>query len=307
MNDTEVRPAVASMAGGSGAAAVRQEVNGVPLLPGWRRLRIRLIRVSAEPRVRRDERRRRALERLGLSDPPPEDESLRRAAHFLRHRESRVLWAIYSVMLGGGLLVMAVGVFVGLHNDVTRAVAAAHTTGDPEAVHVADASGLQMLSLTVRMAVAVILVVLVWLSFIWAWYAFSMRFGGRDRNLGLATRALLLALKRPHWRSVLSRRRLLESTRRWAACARRAGLLEATTDSIVDLAASGRCRTRAGTAHLRRELQELAMRYDTGELLDARMVMQQRSRTWAQIGTFFGGLTVAAVPPAVAAVLAMYT
>lgn len=307
MNNTDVLPPRGAVHGGSDVGGAAEGEVDAPRPAGRDWLLARLLRVRPEPRVRRAERRRRNLQRLGLTDPPPEDELLRRTAHFLRPRESRVLWAIYSVLLGGGLLITTASVFAGLHGDVSRAVAAAHATEDPDAAQLADATGHQMLSLTMGMAITVMLAVVVWLLFIWAWCAFSLRFGGRDRNLGLATRALLLALKRPHWRTVLARRRLLESTRRWAACARRAGLVEATTNSIVDLAASGRCRTRTGTAHLRRELQELAMRYDTGELLDARTVMQQRSRTWAQVGTFLGGLTVAAFPPAIAAVLAMYT
>lgn len=307
MNNTEVLPPHRAIHGSPdvGEAAEGQVDTLPPTGLDW--LPSRLRRVRPEPRMRRDERRRRDLERLGLSDPPPEDELLKRTAHFLRPRESRVLWAIYSVLLGGVLLIVTASLVSGMHGEVSRAVATAHATGDPDSAQLANATGHQMLSLTLGMAVTALLVAVVWLMFIWAWCAFSLRFGGRDRNLGLETRTLLLALKRPHWRTVMARRSLLEATRRWAACARRAGLVDEITNSIVDLAASGRCRTSAGTAHLRRELQELAMRYDTGELLDARAVMQQRSRTWAQVGTFLGGLTVAVVPPAIAAVLAIYT
>jgi hypothetical protein len=217
-----------------------------------------------------------------------------------------VLWTLYSVLLGVGLLVAAVGVVARVQEEVSRAVTAAHATGDAGAASDADAAGLGMLSITLGMFVAIAIVALAWTLFIKAWCAFSLRFGGRDRNVGLATRALLLALKRPHFRTVLARRRLLEATRRWAACARRAGMHQDSVSTIVDLAASGHCRTPAGTAHLRGELQDLATRYDTGELLDARAVMQQRSRTWAQIGTVLGGLAAAALPPIIAAVLAVY-
>ncbi|WP_147794205.1 hypothetical protein [Cellulomonas sp. Y8] len=244
------------------------------------------------------------MARLGLSDPPGEAESLRRAAHFLRPRESWILWTAYSVMLALGLVFAVVMTFAQGHGVVSRAVARAHAEPTSEAVAAAGQAGADLAAMTAAMFMTVVFVALVWLVFIWAWGAISLRFGGRDRNVGLATRQVLRALQRPHSTTALARRRLLEATRRWAGCARRAGMRQDVRESVVAAVSSRASRTPAGVASLRSDLQQIAIAYDTGELLDGRVVMEQRSHTWAQMTRVLGVVSVAAVPPTVAALLA---